>query len=300
MNNLSIREKEDKFNLQIISEYLKYGSVDEVFKIHDYHLPISYPGFQRLLDKWGIVKAAGPNTRLSEALAFLTRLSYEKVPLETLYRKMPPSFKTSMGTLHRILSCVRDETIRRVGTALVLYPKGNPKKVLVGSDVSPISRDHLGKFHGVISFPAGYSTRTENAYSSILRVLQQEVFTNEVIKGNHEFEKLIPGNPKPFMYVDVADVRVAVYKIALPKKYLSTKSFSSFKLVRHHFIDVKKLVSAGNLFRTGMREIGLVLLNARNRAWKKDNSALSFSKSLLNQELLTLSGIFKGASENLG
>jgi len=62
------KEKEDAFNRFIISEYLKYGSVDEVFRRNDYNLPISYPGVQRLLDKWGIVKAAGPNTLLTEAL----------------------------------------------------------------------------------------------------------------------------------------------------------------------------------------------------------------------------------------
>src|SRR3972149_4019713 len=103
----SPEKREAEFNRFIVSEYLRYGSVDEVFKHNDYKLPISYPGVQRLLDKWGIVKAAGPNTRLSGPPAFLSQLSNEKVPLETLYRNMPPSFKTSMGRLHRILTTVR-------------------------------------------------------------------------------------------------------------------------------------------------------------------------------------------------
>jgi len=224
----SFENKEEEFNRSIVAEYLKYGSVDELFRENDYNLPISYPGVQRLLDKWGIVKAAGPNTRLSEALAFLSSLSKEKIPLETLYRNMPPSFRTSMGTLHRILSYVRKGTIRRVGTALVISPNNNPNLVLVANDVST-PRLEVGKPYGAISLPMGYSSRTENKETSILRVLQQEVFTRQAIDRTLPFDEVVNGS-EPFMYMDIADVRVAIYNLILPDWLSGKENFSSFKL----------------------------------------------------------------------
>jgi len=53
--NLDPREKEKQFNEFLVREYLKYGAVDGVYRAHEYDLPISYPSFQRLLDKWGFV-----------------------------------------------------------------------------------------------------------------------------------------------------------------------------------------------------------------------------------------------------
>jgi hypothetical protein len=254
-NHMSPKEKEEEFNRFIITEYLKYGSVDELFRRHSYNLPISYAGVQRLLDKWGIVKAAGPNTRLSEALAFLSGLSNEKIPLETLYRNMPPSFKTSMGTLHRILTHVRAGTIRRVGTALVVSPGDNPSLVLVANDVST-PRLEVGKPFGSISLPMGYSRRTENKETSILRVLQQEVFTKQVIDRSLSFDKVL-GSPNPFMYIDIADVRVAVYSLSLPDWLSATQNFSSFKIKDHRYLHVSEIVKGKRNFRAGIREIAL-------------------------------------------
>lgn len=282
----SFEEREIRFERFIITEYLKYGSVDELFKAHDYDLPISYPGVHRLLDKWGIVKAAGPNTRLSEALCFLSLLSSEKIPLERLYRDMPPSFKTSMGTLHRILSCIRKETIRRVGTALVLTPQENPSLILVGNDVS-VPRLEVGKPFGSLSLPMGYSKRTENKNISILRVLQQEVFAKEAIERSLNFDELI-GNPKPFMYLDIADVRVTVYHIALPRDLSRSDNFSSFKIKNHRYLHLSEMVSGSEKhnFRAGIKEIGL---GYQDHLLKKHPGVLSVKPILetafLNKEL---------------
>lgn len=281
----SPEEREIRFERFIITEYLKYGSVDELFKAHDYELPISYPGVHRLLDKWGIVKAAGPNTRLSEALCFLSLLSSERIPLERLYRDMPPSFKTSMCTLHRILSCIRKKTIRRVGTALVLTPKESPNLILVGNDVS-IPRLEVGKPFGSLSLPMGYSKRTENAEISILRVMQQEVFTREAVERSLDFEGLIK-NPKPFMYLDIADVRVGVYHFALPEN-LAEGRFSSFKLSNHRYLHLSEIVSATQKmnFRAGIKEIGL---GYQDHLLKRHSGVLSVKPILetafLNKEL---------------
>ncbi|MFH1792433.1 MAG: hypothetical protein ABH819_02190, partial [Patescibacteria group bacterium] len=72
--NISNKEREKLFNEFIVSEYLKYGSVDEVFSKNNYDLPISYPQVHRILDKWGIIKSVGPNSKLSEAICFMVLL----------------------------------------------------------------------------------------------------------------------------------------------------------------------------------------------------------------------------------
>jgi hypothetical protein len=253
---LSPREKEQEFYRYIVAEYLRYGSVDEVFRRNEYNLPISYPGVHHLLDRWGIIKAAGPNTRIAEALMFFSCLSQEKLPLETLYREMPHIFKTSMGTLHRILTHVRAETIRRVGVALILSPQNDPEKILIGNDISAISRTYLGKKYGDISLPMTYSSRTELRQNSILRVLQQEVFTQNTIDKDKRFHFLIPSSPQPFMFLDIADVRVAVYQIFLSKEFSAPNSFSSFKIDNHRYISVQELAAGHRTFRAGIQEIG--------------------------------------------
>ena len=142
-----IGEQEREFIVGLITDYLRYGSVDKVFKVHNYNLPISYPSFQRLIDRWGIVKAAGPNSVLSEALGFLVLLSDRKLPVETLYRRLPPSFRTSLGTVHRILHNIKEGAIRRVGTALVVVSAESPNMILIGEDIAP-PRLELGKPYG--------------------------------------------------------------------------------------------------------------------------------------------------------
>jgi len=278
------KEKEDAFNRFIVSEYLKYGSVDELFRRNDYNLPISYPGVQRLLDKWGIVKAAGPNTLLTEALIFLEELSLEQIPVERLYRRMPPSFKASMGTMHRILSYIRSETIRRVGTALVMTPKDNPNLILVGNDVSPIIRTEVGKPYGSITFPMGYSKRLESPETSILRVLQQEVFTVPTIEKKGVAQRVIPETPKPFMYLDIADVRVSVYQIILPEELSETRSFTSFKIQNHKFLDTSDLGVKRKGFRTGIVEIA----QGYSRFLREGASAPIYSTAQINRKLALL------------
>ena len=79
MTSINPRENEKRFERSLISDYLEHGSVDEVFKKYRYGLPISYPSYQRLIDKWGIIKAAGPNTNYSEVVSFLMKLATEKI-----------------------------------------------------------------------------------------------------------------------------------------------------------------------------------------------------------------------------
>ena len=247
---------ERKFNEFLVREYLKYGSVDEVFRVHRWGIPISYAGYQRVLNKWGIVKAAGPNSKLSEMLGFFDHMTEENVNFEKLYKKMPPSYMTSAATLYRILAYIREGVTRRMGTALVISPHGYENKILVGKDVST-PRIELGKPYGSISIPLGFSRKRDPREDAILRVLQQEVFCKKAIK--QEMPDIIPSHPKPFMFLDVADVRVEVFHIKLPKNYSGKKHFSSFKLNDHKFISINQVINAkkSSNFRVGLKEVGI-------------------------------------------
>lgn len=232
---------EKKFNEFLVSEYLKVGSVDEVLKKYKNDLPISYAGYQRVLDKWGIIKAAGPNNTLGEAFNFITKIAYDNIPFERLYRKMPSSFRTSAATLYRILSYVKEGVTRRMATGLIITPKGSNKKVLVAKDIS-VPRVDLGKKHGSITIPMGFSRRRDPREDAINRILQQEVFTNLVISQKMP-NKIIPTFHKPFMFLDIADVRVEVFHLELPSKFSRTNSFSSFKLKEFKFVSVKDVLN---------------------------------------------------------
>ena len=254
--NISSKEREKLFNKFIVSEYLKYGSVDEVFIRNNYDLPISYPQVHRILDKWGIAKSVGPNSKLSEAICFMVLLSDRKIPLEKLYKSLPSNFKTSMSTMHRILHNIKEGLIRRYGTALVITSGKDLRKVLVAEDVST-PRLELGKPFGSISLPMGYSKNNEDPKKSILRILQQEVFTDDAINRTLNEDFFVPEDINPFMFLDIVDIRVNVYHLSLDKKYLNTNNFSSYKLKNYKFIDLDDLLSKNSKFRMGLSKIGL-------------------------------------------
>ncbi len=253
----SYQEKEEGFNRFVVGQYLKYGSVDEIFRQNNYDLPISYPGVHRLIKRWGIVKSAGPNSLLSEGITFLTLLSQDKIPLESLYKRLPPSFKASMGTMHRLLHNIKEGVIRRMGTALIITPFNKPQMVLIGEDIST-PRLELGKPFGSTTLPMGYSKVDEEPRNSILRALQQEVFTQMAINKTLPIE-MIPVNPKPFMRVDIADIRVSVYHLDLPDGLSGEECFSSYKVRKHSFIRTFELLDGNRAynFRSGVKEIGL-------------------------------------------
>lgn len=285
---VSPERREEEFNAFLVSEYLKYGSVDEVFRVHRHDIPISYPSYQRLLDRWGIIKAAGPNSTFSEAVTFMTHLAEENIPLETLYRKMPPSFKTSIGTLHRIYSYIKEGLTRRVGTALILSPDEDREKVLVGRDFST-PRVELGKAYGSGSFPMGFSRKRDARKDAIKRVLQQEVFTEHVVRRSFP-DELIEDFPMPFMYIDIADVRVGVYSIALPESLSSVGNFFSFKLKEYEYASVDRLAEGEGVdMRAGISEIAAGY-KTYLAAVEKDLVINPFyKKSVLNEQLFQYS-----------
>jgi hypothetical protein len=244
---------EEAFNRWLIEEYFKRGSVDEVLKKYRFSLPVSYANYQRILNRWGVIKKAGPDIKLTEALDFLSHLANETASLEKLYLKMPPSFQTSLSTLHRIMSYVKDGITRRVGCALIITPYNDPDRILIGKDVST-PRIELGKPFGSLSLPMGYARKRDSRVVAVTRVLQQEVFTKKVIENTFSNEFLTE-DLEPFLYLDVADIRVSVYHLELSQRLSNLKQFSSYKLTDFQYFTVKEVLSDNNnLFRVGVKE----------------------------------------------
>jgi hypothetical protein len=284
MKKKSPLSKEEKFNSHLVEEYLKYGSVETAFRKNNYELPISYAQYQRILAKWGIIKNAGPNNKLTESLDFLSHLAKDNIAFEDLYRKMPPNFQTSAVTLYRILAYVKEGLTRRLATALILTPYDNEEKILIAKDVST-PRVELGKLYGSLSLPMGFSGKNDSRKNNIVRVLQQEVYADKVIKRVFPYE-IIPQHQIPFMYLDIADVRVAVYHIQLTKELSTVRNFSSYKLRDFEFKSISEIINDPNLYRTGV----LDAVTGYKRYLHLLNKNLSFNpfqhKSALNLDLI--------------
>ncbi len=280
---LRLTEQEIAFYKPLIQLYLTYGSVDQVFAKLQHNTGVSYPHFHRILKDWGIIKSTGPKSHFTEAVYFLTELAKEKLPLETLYRSMPPSLQISAVTLHRILSYVKRGLVRRYATALIVSPEGEPKYALIGKEVIT-ARPEVGKPIGSLSLPMTYSKPDEPAPESILRVIQQEVAAKMAV-DRQPLHQLIPEKPKVAMTIDIADVRVRVYAITLPDQLLA--EVSSYKLKDLTFAPLEQVgesVGLRSIYRAGVPEIAQGILQIGEA---QPETPPHFG-SLLNQELATL------------
>lgn len=263
-DRLRLTDSEIKFYKPLVALYLKFGSVDQVFASQHQDTGVSYPHFHRILKEWGIVKSAGPQSHLAEAVYFLTYLAKHRLPLESLYKTMPASLQISAVTLHRILSYIKRGLIRRYGTALLVSPKNNRNSVLIGKDIST-PRPELGKNRGSLSLPMTYAKKGESEYNSILRVLQQEVAASLTINRGLNLS-IIPKDPKAICTIDIADVRVRVYRIIIPNDMI--KQIDSFKLTNLTFIPLEQIAQQTNFdshFRAGVPEIAQAYLTIKDQ-----------------------------------
>jgi hypothetical protein len=245
-------QKEPDFSQFLVREYFRFGSVERVLRHYHFTLPVSPATYQRILNRYGVVKTVGPNSRISEIILFFERFIKDTAGIESVYRKMPLSFQTSLKTIYRIYSYMKRGITRRVGVALVISPFNNPYKVLLAKDISTPSFE-LGKEYGLLSLPMGYSRKRDSRKTGVIRILQQEVFTDLVGNGNFPFD-IVPSYLEPFMYLDIADVRVAVYSLMLPEEICSLSYFSSFKLKDYNFYDVYDIARGSLSLRLGVRE----------------------------------------------
>jgi hypothetical protein len=279
---------EEEFNKFLVREYFKYGSVEEALRRNNYNIPVSYANYQKILNKCGVIKAAGPNNKLTEAILFCEHFVRDNINVDGLYKKMPLSFQTSAKTLYRIVSYMKEGITRRVGTALVISPFDEPKKILVAADIS-IPRIELGKAYGSFSLPMGYSRKRDGRKINIERILQNEVFTSMVIEGNFP-DRLVPDRIEPFMYLDIADVRVSAYSIILPKELSDPKRLFSYKLNRFRYLNMKDLLMGR--FKDELRAGVLDIVKGYDRYLKLVGRNLVINplqeQSFLNKELARL------------
>lgn len=273
---LSFPEGELTLGQKLVTQYLRHGSVEESLIQNNYDFPVSVAHYHRIIQKWGIVKSVGrQSTKFSEVLSFLSQLVESNIPLERLYRRMPPSFQTSVQTLHRVLSHIKNGTTRRHGTALVITPESNPDQILIGNDISTPRLD-VGKCYGDVSLPMTYSAKKDTPKDAITRVLQQEVFTQNTIKKSFP-SNLLKTPLSPLAFVNVADVKVAVYHISFPDELTN---FSSFKLVNHRFTPAENLIVANPDIRAGVVE--------SVQSYLENGPSVLEVLSFLNQQLLQL------------
>lgn len=264
-----------EFERYLVEEYFKLGSINKVFHEHKFDLPISFAGYDRVLNKFKVVKSAGPNSKLSESLHILSLLANYKIPLERVYHRFAPkTIQVSINTLHRILHYTRLGLVRRRGTALIISPNSQSNKVLIGNDQS-LTNSVLGN-KGDLSLPMGHSKTGEPIRDSIARILQNEVFTSDVINQQFLWE-IIPEHIKPVMYINIADIQVSVYQLTLSQKH---KKFSSFKLANLKYYDINNLNH--HLLRPGVKEI------LTNYSTKTNNDSVLTINSELNSKIFAL------------
>src|SRR3989344_7107525 len=135
--------------------YLKYGSVEEAIRSYPDSLPISIANYHRLVNKYGLVKSAGRHVSLPETLHFFREKAFEpNTPLEKMYWRMPPSFQTSLSTLHRIYQYIERRAVRRHAAALVITSEENKESVLFGTEM--FSNSRYGKRAGDRSIPMAF------------------------------------------------------------------------------------------------------------------------------------------------
>lgn len=280
MKKEDLPPSEEEFYRPLIASYLKYGSVDKVFARLYQNPGVSYPHFHRILKKWGIVKSAGGNSRLTEAVYFFSTLVKQKLPLEAVYKTMPPSLKISAATLHRILHCVKTGLVRRYATGLIITPINDDNSVLIGKDIST-PRTEIGKPFGSLSLPMTFSQATESYHTSILRVLQQEVITDLTL-GKEVPKGIVPALPTPLITIDLADVRINIFHLSVP----ASLNFSSFKLTNLTFTPADIITTPTNQdhFRAGIPEIIQTYLDSQ----KTTNPVTLHLDSNLNRQLATL------------
>lgn len=275
---------EPEFSRFLVREYFKFGSVDEVLRHYRFSLPVSYATYQRVLNRFGVVKKASSGAKLSETIDFFEHLVKDNINIERLYKNMPHSFQVSLKTLYRVYSYMKEGLTRRVGVALVISPYDDLNTVLLARDVSTPSLK-LGKRYGAWSLPMGYTRKRDSRKTGIIRILQNEVFTSMVWQGVFPYS-VVSDLPEPFMYLDIADVRVAVYSLSLPKELSDTRKFSSYKLEDHRFLKLEEAFKIKNS-RVGVFDI----LNGYKRYLE------CFGKKLVVNPIQSVSVLNKGVIE---
>ena len=267
----------------VVMAYLKEGSVNAILP----QFPeVPEQTAHNWLDAFDVVKLPGrkPNP-LGSVLFFLTNwVNAGDIPLERWYREYTPlRIKEALSTpsLHRVVDNIRRLTTRLSGTALVISPEGDPNYVLVGNDITTPNPE-VGKTFGALSLPMTYSHTGEDSYLAVKRVLQQETFSELVLRKELP-SWIVPENAHPFMHVAVADVNVAAYRLEIPWQMIDR--LSSPKLEGLRFVPLNDLVEQNALdteVRSGVVEIAAGHLSHLDR---RQDEPITWSLSRLNEKI---------------
>ena len=239
-----------------IYQYLLYGSVEKALIANRWDVKISTAGYHRLVKKYGIIKSAGRReASLTELLQFFVEKALEpSAGIETIYYQMPPSFQTSLATLHRTYHNLLKSN-HRLATGLVIHPYQQAGKILVGQEVS--TKKRYGKYRGDWSIPLTFSQEDETNSVSVLRVLQQEVLSDIALSGKLRLEapltqEIIMPDIQPILNFYILDVCVRVYEVNLPQNL--DNYVAAAKLENLQFARIDSLDNLGE-FRTGVLEM---------------------------------------------
>ncbi len=129
-----------------------------------------------------------------------------------------------------------------------------------------------------------YSKSDDSAITAITRVLQQEVFSQLALNRSLPHKLILP-NIKPALYIDIADVRVACYRLIIPDKL--AKQLNSFKLNGLTFVSLDNVASSSSFdssFRAGVPEIAQGFIDLK----KVNNAQALYLWSNLNKKLALL------------
>ena len=272
----------------LIANYLKYGSVEAVFSAYSWQIPFSVPEYHRRVKKAGIVKGDGrSNKSIASALyIFLQRALAPDLSLEKIYRSMPIKLRDArLSSIYRIYDSILRGKTRRLAVGAVISPEYDPRQVLVADET--MTQISSAKTQGQATIPFGFASRRQSFDNTVLRVLQREfssdlALSGDLVIGGELSNRLIPKDSKPFLELQILDVRVLAANIILPEEFCDLSCCTSFTVKNHRFVRLEQLLDGSINLRTGMGEIFQVYKNLL------EDSAFEprFELSALNKALL--------------
>jgi hypothetical protein len=237
---------------KLILRYLASSSIEEANQGLPVNERVTNGIYENLLKEWGIVKYVGPDKQYPEILYLLSESIFNGISIDKSYLKRPLSLEVTLDAVREVFDNIRDGRVLRTATALVLSPEGDPNKVVVGDDYS-VPRAKVGKFLGSLTLPECFSKLTENLETSILRVLQREVFSDLAAEKVPLLDKVRISHA-PIGFVIVADVKVTCLRGTIPTDLTGELSSPTIlNLGCSHVEDVLAL-REGKFIRAGLHE----------------------------------------------
>ncbi len=274
----------------LIANYLKYGSVEAVMCAYDYSIPCSVADYHRRVRKAGIVKGDGrANKSFAQALyVFLEKTLQPSLSLEKIYRSLPLTLRDArMSSIYRIYDSIMKQKTRRAAVGVVISPEGRPGTILVADELRSSSTS--AKKSGETTIPFGFASKKHSFDRSLLRIMQREFSTTlalsgELVVGSEMSSKLIPADTRPFLELQLLDVRVSVAHLTLPGELCDLSKCTSFTVNNHRWVPLEDCVNGKVGLRTG---VGEVLASYHDFLFKSSFST-KFEIADINRALLTL------------